>query len=189
MSHWSRHPRIQYTAKILLQGGVVAYPTEAVWGLGCDPFDLESVNELLQLKERPVNKGLILIAANMDQLEPYIDHLDDIQRQRMKNTWPGPITWLVPSNHHAPPWITGDFTSLALRVTDHPVAAALCRAYGGALVSTSANIQGRPAARNRADLRRYFGNALDAIAPGEVGTHAKPSEIRDLLTGQIVRPG
>lgn len=189
MSHWSRHPRIQHTARILHQGGVVAYPTEAVWGLGCDPFDLDCVETILELKNRPMQKGLILIAADIGQMEPFIDHLDDIQRQRLKNSWPGPVTWLVPNNGHAPYWITGDFSSVALRVTDHPVAAALCRAYGGALVSTSANPQGKAPARNRIDLRRYFGTELNAIAPGEVGARANPSEIRDLLTGQVVRPG
>jgi L-threonylcarbamoyladenylate synthase len=189
MTDWSLNPRIQHTARVIRLGGVVAYPTEAVWGLGCNPFDPDAVAHLLSLKQRPESKGLILIAASMDQLEPFIDHLDDLQRQRLKNTWPGPVTWLVPDNRRAPDCITGQFDSLALRVTDHPVAAALCRAYGGPLVSTSANIQGRPPARTRLELRRHFGNSLNAITPGEVGHRSNPSEIRDLATGQIVRAG
>lgn len=189
MTDWALNPRIQHTARVISLGGVVAYPTEAVWGLGCNPFDPDAVEHLLSLKQRPVSKGLILIAASIDQFEPFIDHLDDLQRQRLKNTWPGPVTWLVPNNHRAPDSITGQFNSLALRVTDHPVAAALCRAYGGPLVSTSANIQGRPPARTRLDLRRHFGNSLNAITPGEVGGRKSPSEIRDLATGQIVRAG
>lgn len=188
MSDWLHNPRLQHAARVIRIGGVVAYPTEAVWGLGCNPFDAGAVERLLALKQRPVSKGLILIAANMEQLEPFIDHLDDLQRQRMKNTWPGPVTWLVPNNKRAPNWITGDFSSLAVRVTEHPVAASLCRAYGGVIVSTSANIQGRPAARTRLELRRHFNNTLDAITPGEVGKRNNPSEIRDLLSGQIIRP-
>jgi L-threonylcarbamoyladenylate synthase len=189
MNHWQRNPRVQYAAKQLWQGGLVAYPTEAVWGLGCNPFNEDAVMALLELKQRPVHKGLILLAADIRQLEPFIYHLNDIQRQRMKKTWPGPVTWLVPNNGLAPPWITGDYTGVALRVTDHPVAAGLSLAFGGPLVSTSCNLQGRKPARTGFDVHRYFGDELAAITSGAVGSRAKPSEIRDLMTGEIVRPG
>jgi L-threonylcarbamoyladenylate synthase len=189
MPDWSRNPRILRAANVVKVGGVVAYPTEAVWGLGCDPYDYESVHRLLALKRRPVSKGLILIAADMQQLEPFLTQIDDLQRQRLKQSWPGPVTWLVPNNGLAPPWITGAFSSVALRVTDHPVAAGLCRAFGGPIVSTSANPLGLAPARMPLTLRRYFGDALDDIAPGHVGARNKPSEIRDLATGRICRPG
>lgn len=186
---WALNPKIQYAAKAMALGGVVAYPTEAVWGLGCNPFDDKAVDYLLDLKQRPVGKGLILIAATIQQLEPFIDHLDDLQRQRLKNTWPGPVTWLVPNNGVAPAWITGDFDTLALRVTDHPIAAGLCRAFRGPIVSTSANPQRRPPAKNTLRLRHYFGRDLDAITCGSVGKRDKPTEIRHLLTGDVVRSG
>jgi len=189
MIDWHRHPRIQHVARVMRSGGVVAYPTEAVWGLGCNPFDEEAVERLLSLKQRPVHKGLILLAADMEQVEPFLLDLNDIQRQRLKNTWPGPVTWLVPHNGLAPPWITGHFDSLAIRVTAHPVAAGLARAFGGPIVSTSANPQGREPARDLLTLRRYFRTALDATASGMVGTRKNPSEIRDVHTGNIVRPG
>lgn len=189
MIEWHRHPRIQHLAQIMRAGGVVAYPTEAVWGLGCNPYDGEAVARLLALKHRPVHKGLILLAANIGQVEPFITGIDDLQRQRLKNTWPGPVTWLVPHIGLAPDWITGHFNSLAIRVTAHPVAAGLAKAFGGPIVSTSANPQGRDPARDLLTLRRYFHNNLDAIAPGNVGDRANPSEIRDLGNGQIVRPG
>jgi L-threonylcarbamoyladenylate synthase len=188
MNKWSLNPRIQYAAKQLWQGGVVAYPTEAVWGLGCNPFNEHAVMRLLEMKNRPVGKGLILLAADISLFEPFISHLNDIQRQRIKNTWPGPVTWLVPKNHLIPKWISGDYTSVALRVTDHPVAAGLSRAFGAPIVSTSCNPQGREPARTAFDVRRYFGDELDAITSGTVGKRATPSEIRDLINGQIVRP-
>lgn len=187
MLDWSRHPRIQHAAYVMRQGGVIAYPTEAVWGLGCNPFDQEAVERILTLKQRPVHKGLILIAASMVQVAPFLHHLDDIQRQRLKNSWPGPITWLIPNNGLAPSWITGHHHSLAIRVTSHPVAAGLCRAFGGPIVSTSANPQGREPARDLLTLRRYFGAALDTTATGQIGSQTNPSEIRDLVTGQIIR--
>jgi L-threonylcarbamoyladenylate synthase len=189
MLNWSINPRIRLAAQQLRQGGVVAYPTEAVWGLGCNPFDEMAVARILDLKNRPVEKGLIVIAATVDQLEPFIYHLDDIQRQRLKNTWPGPVTWVVPRNDMTPYWLSGDFPSIALRVTAHPVAAGLCRAFGGPLVSTSCNPQGREPARSIHQVQKYFGGELDAITTGQVGKQANPSEIRDLLTGKVLRPG
>ena len=188
MLNWSINPRVRLAGQLLRQGGVVAYPTEAVWGLGCNPFNLDAVERLLDLKQRPMEKGLILIAANIQQLEPFIYHLDDLQRQRLKNTWPGPNTWLVPVNDMVPYWLSGHFNSIALRVTAHPVAAGLCRAFGGPLVSTSCNPQGRAPARSIHEVNRYFGGELDAITSGQVGKRANPSCIRDLLTGEILRP-
>lgn len=185
---WSKNPRIQWLAKQIWQGGVVAYPTEAVWGLGCDPFDSQAVNHLLELKRRPVSKGVILIAADIAQFEPYLTQLDDLQLRRLKNSWPGPVTWLVPNNGMAPAWITGHSPFVALRVTDHPVAAGLCRAFGGAIVSTSCNPQGRPPARTIHEVRRYFAGELDGISNGLTGKRPNPSEIRNLLTGEVVRP-
>src|SRR5690606_37593685 len=189
MTDWSLNPLIQRAARLLHRGGVIAYPTEAVWGLGCNPFDPDAVDYLLSLKQRPQSKGLILIAASIDQIEPFIDHLDDLQRQRLKNSWPGPVTWLVPDNGLAPGWITGEYSTLAMRVTDHPLAAGLCRAFGGPIVSTSANPQGMPPARDPLTVRRYFGQQLDVITNGHVGKRNNPSEIRDLLSGKIHRPG
>ena len=187
MLNWSINPRIRIAAQQLRQGGVVAYPTEAVWGLGCNPFDEMAVARVLELKARPVEKGLIVIAANLTQLEPFIYHLDDLQRQRLKNTWPGPVTWVVPANEMIPYWLSGRFASIALRVTAHPVAAGLCRAFGGPLVSTSCNPQGRNPAHNIHEVRKYFPGELDAITPGQVGKNIKPTEIRDLLTGSVLR--
>ena len=188
MTNWSINPRIRLLADTMAQGGVVAYPTEAVWGLGCNPFDEQAVMKILRLKHRPVEKGVILVAADIRQFEPFIDHLDDLQRQKLKNSWPGPITWLVPNNGLVPEWITGAFTSVALRVTDHPVAAGLSRAFGGPIVSTSCNPAGLAPARDIHQVRRYFGSELDGVSNGTVGSRTNPSEIRDLLTGQITRP-
>lgn len=187
MVDWARNPRIARAASIMRAGGVVAYPTEAVWGLGCDPSNAQAVHRLLALKSRSPDKGLILLAADMEQIEPLLSGLDDLQRQRLSLTWPGPTTWLVPHNHRVPSWVSGCFPSVAVRVTDHPIAAGLSRAFGGPIVSTSANPQGRSPARSPLRLRQYFADALDDIVPGPLGGRRQPSEIRDLLSGNIVR--
>lgn len=170
-------------------GGVVAYPTEAVYGLGCDPDNAAAVQRLLDLKQRSVDKGLILIAADEAQLECYVDLGDVTMAARVRASWPGPVTWLLPVRPGVPAWLRGAHTTLAVRVTDHPLAAALCRAFGGALVSTSANLSGQPALRDAAAVGAAFGETLDAILVGEVGGRERPSEIRDAATGEVLRPG
>lgn len=186
---WAEHPEIKAAAQAIADGGVVAYPTEAVWGLGCDPHNDEAVRELLRIKQRPAEKGLILVAASMDQLEPYLCHLSPEQIHTLKQSWPGPLTWLVPDEGLTSPLVRGEHSTVALRVSAHPVVAGLCRAYGGPIISTSANRSGDPPARDVETVRRYFPDELAAITPGDVGQAAQPSEIRDLLTGIVLRGG
>jgi L-threonylcarbamoyladenylate synthase len=179
--------RIHLAIRELRAGGVIAYPTEGVWGLGCDPNDAAAVLQLLMLKQRDMAKGLLLVAADIEQLAPYLNGLDAIQQQRLRDGWPGPLTWLVPNNGAAPDWICGDHTGVALRVSAHPLVAELCRAFGGPLVSTSANPSGRPAALSALRVRRYFGDDLDFILNGELGGQRGPTPIRDLITDKLVR--
>ncbi|MFA7387621.1 MAG: Sua5/YciO/YrdC/YwlC family protein [Thiohalobacteraceae bacterium] len=172
----------------LQQGGILAYPTEAVYGLGCDPLNAAAVLRLLELKQRSVDAGLILIAADFVQLERFVQPLSSALRRRVLASWPGPVTWLLPARPEVPAWLRGAHATLAVRVTAHAGSRALCRAFGGALISTSANPRGRPPARTALQVRRYFGDAL-AILPGPLGTGARPSEIRDAVTGETLRKG
>jgi L-threonylcarbamoyladenylate synthase len=178
---------IKRAAAILRQGGIVAYPSEGVWGLGCDPNNGEAVQRLLALKQRPWQKGLILIAASFEQLQPYIATPPARLMKRVNATWPGAVTWLMPARESTPPWLRGTHRSLAVRVTAHPQAAALCRRFGGAVVSTSANLSGRPAARRRLRVQRDFGMDIDYIVPGSLGAQAHATEIRDAQTGAVIR--
>ncbi|HEY0719815.1 MAG TPA: Sua5/YciO/YrdC/YwlC family protein, partial [Gammaproteobacteria bacterium] len=135
--------QLREAVRVLHDGGLIAYPTEAVYGLGCDPLNADAVLRLLELKQRPWQKGLILIAAEQTQLEPYLLPLDSAMLARVAPTWPGPYTWLLPARDETPWWLRGEHDTLAVRVTAHPVAAALCRAFGGPIISTSANLAGK----------------------------------------------
>ena len=179
--------RLKIAARWINAGEVVAYPTEAVWGLGCDPYNPYAVDKLLQLKSRPVEKGLILIASHIDQFKPILENLPPEQFDQLDNSWPAPLTWLVPASNLVPEWIRGKHSSVALRVTAHPVAAQLCTLVGGPIVSTSANPGSRREARTSLAVRRYFGRQLAAITPGNVGAQQKPTEIRDLISGRVLR--
>lgn len=180
---------IRRAGSVIRAGGVVAYPTEAVWGLGCDPLDAEAVARILAIKERPASMGLILIAADVRQLEPWIEPVAGDVEARIAATWPGPVTWVLPARAGVPAWLGGGRDSLAVRVTAHAQSAELCRATGFAIVSTSANRSGRPPARTGAQVRRWFGDELDLILGGATGGLDRPSEIRDAATGRPIRPG
>ncbi|MBE2170021.1 MULTISPECIES: L-threonylcarbamoyladenylate synthase [unclassified Cobetia] len=176
-------------AACLRNGGIVAYPTEAVWGLGCDPDDGEALARLIKLKSRDAAKGLILIAGDIAQLEPWLAGVTVGQREQLLASWPGPYTWLVPDNGRAHPLLRGEHVSLAVRVTDHPLVQALCAAFGGPLVSTSANRAGESPAMTADEVRDAFGDALvnDVILEGPLGGNPRPSTIRDLATGKVLR--
>jgi L-threonylcarbamoyladenylate synthase len=176
---------LQRAAHILKQGGIVAYATEYCFGLGCDPFNRNAVFRLLRLKRRPVKKGLIILAADIHQLAPYAATVSASELA----TWPGPYTWLLPARPGVPAWITGRHDKIALRVTAHAQAAALCHAAGMAIVSTSANRAGERPARTDREVTRRFGKRVDYILPGTVGSATAPTPVRDALTGELIRPG
>lgn len=179
--------QIRQAARQIRQGGIVAYPTEAVYGLGCDPTNAVAVQRILQLKGRPKAKGLILIAADFQQLHPFLGDLSSLNLTPAFSSWPGPQTWLLPAAKNTPAWLCGQHATLAVRVTAHPLAAALCRCCHLPLVSTSANPSGRPPVRTALGVRRYFDDQLDQILAGTVGRSSRPTPIRDLQTGNLIR--
>jgi L-threonylcarbamoyladenylate synthase len=168
------------------RGGVIAYPTESCYGLGCDPRNARAVRKLLRIKGRPQSKGLILIGADFSQLRRFTAPLNDQQWRKVAPTWPGSVTWALPAHRHTPPWLRGRHDSIALRVSAHPVAARLCQVLGMALVSTSANRGGKVPARTDAACRSAFGGGVLAV-PGRIGRNKKPSAILDLVSGQTLR--
>jgi L-threonylcarbamoyladenylate synthase len=184
MAHLPLWP-LRRAARRLQEGGIVAYPTEGVYGLGCDPFDAHAVERLFVLKRRPLHKGLILLAADFSQIEAFLE-VTPAMRDRLLATWPGPVTWIVPVTKEMPDWLVRDGT-VAVRVSAHPLAAALCRAFGGPIVSTSANPSGRPPARNALQTRRYFPRREAFVLTGATGGLNRPTPIYDARSGQRLR--
>ncbi len=177
-------------AAALRDGGVVAYPTEGVYGLGCDPHDEAAFRHVFALKQRPPSQGVLLIGADIDQVMPWID-IDAVPATVMatvRASWPGPHTWIFPRAAGVPAWVAGGHAGIALRVTAHAPAADLCRAFGGPIVSTSANPHGAAPARDAATVAAYFGDGLAAIVEAPLGGLDRPTSIRDALTGVIIRP-
>lgn len=176
-------------AAVLGGGGIVAHPTEAVWGLGCNPLDEGATLRLLALKQREIGKGLILVAATREQFDAFIDWqaLPAERRDHVIASWPGPHTWILPATPAVPAWIRGDHAGVAVRVSAHPPVTGLCMAFNGPIVSTSANVAGAPAPRHLSDLSAQIRAGVDAVLAGETGGLANPTAIRDALTGAILR--
>jgi L-threonylcarbamoyladenylate synthase len=179
---------LRYAARVIQAGGVVAYPTESVFGLGCDPLELPAVERIINCKGRSAAAGLILLADDYSRLRPFIEPGEQ-EEARMLATWPGPVTWVCTASAAAAPWITGGRATVAVRVTGHEISAALCRAAGMAIVSTSANRSGRPPCRSAVQVRRRLFRDVDYILAGRTGGRRRPSEIRDARTGDILRAG
>jgi len=173
----------------LRAGAVIAYPTEAVYGLGCDPHDKAAVARLFGLKQRPLTQGVLLIAADFAQVEKYIDlaRLPNEALARVRASWPGPHTWVLPRAAATPSWLTGAHSGIALRVTAHAQAAQLCRAFGDAIVSTSANRHSHAPARSANEVRAAFGDDLGYILDGPTGELDRPTPIRDAISGEQLR--
>ena len=178
---------VKAAVSALRKGGVIACPTEAVWGLSCDPDNDEALAHLMRMKERDPAKGVILVAASIAQFQPWLNQLPLELHAPLAASWPGPNTWLVPDNGRSHGLVRGAHQSVALRVTDHPLMKALCEAFGGPLVSTSANRAGDPPAMSAEEVATIFGDDVAAIVAGELGGNAQPSTIRDLVTGKVMR--
>lgn len=186
MTSWLR---IDQAARNILDGGVVAYPTEAVYGIGCLPHNEQGLSRIVHIKRRDARKGLIVVAAGIDQLEGLAQIPEACLNGSLLPGWPGPVTWVVPASRCASPLLTGGRSTIAVRISDHPIVRRLCQRTGHALVSTSANFAGHPPALSALGVRRAIGAELDFVLSGPLGRQRKPTEIRDLATGAILRRG
>lgn len=177
--------QIRQAASAIRNQGVVCYPTESVFGLGCDPLSATAVDKILQLKQRPVDKGLILIASRIEQLAPYVQLSDAQRTQLLEQT--SAITWLVNKSAATPPWISGEHSKVAIRLSRHPLVCALCNQLDSAIVSTSANPSRQAAAKTLLRVKQYFPDQLDYYLNGELGNIGKATPIIDMQSSMIIR--
>lgn len=174
-------------AALLREGGVLAYPTEGVYGLGCDPDDRPAFEHIFAMKRRPSEQGVLLIAADFEQVRGWIGDASEAALERARAAWPGAHTFIFPRSSRVPEWIAGGHAGIALRVTAHPPAAALCRAFAGPIVSTSANRHGEAPARSAQEVEALFGDTLDGVLDAPLGGLERPTPITDAVSGAIIR--
>ncbi len=181
--------RLRQFSRLFFSGGVFAYPTESVYGLGCDPWNREAALRLLEIKQRDPSKGVILIASSIEQLAPFLSLPKSSDLRRLGAIRKRPITWIVPVSAQTPWWIRGEHQSVAVRITEFPPVVELCNHVGSPLVSTSANLAGHPSLRSAVSVRRSLGKQLDMVVSGATGGFLSPSEIRDFRSGAVIRAG
>ena len=181
-SNW----HLKRAAEIVKSGGVIAYPTEAVYGFGCDPWDQQAVLRILRIKQRSINKGLIVISSDLTQLETLIKFPNQKIKNKVTAAWPGPFTWIIPASDQCPGWLTGEHAGLAVRVTAHPVCRALCN-LTGPIVSTSANLADTPPIKTGWKTQMMFGDKLDYLLAGECSGELHPTTIREAVSGKQIR--
>ena len=182
-SVWQKRRFVEH----LIQGGLVAYPTEAVFGLGCDPLNSIAVARLLALKNREQKKGLILIASDFSQISAYVKPLTREVTSKVFNVNQKPTTWLLPAHWSAPEWITGEHQTIGVRLVQHGLAKELCALAGTAMVSTSANVAGAEPLRTAYQTRLRFQNNGVYTINGRVGGAKEPSRIIDPLSNMRIR--
>ena len=174
-------------ADCLKKGGIIAYPTEAVYGLGCDPQNTEAISRLRDIKKRDKNKGFILIASRWTQVADWVQPIKSQLSEEIFKSWPGPVTWVFLATTTAPMDVCSPDHSIAIRLTAHPIARALCEHYQGAIISTSANRENESPIRDAGVLKKEFAQDIDYFVPGPLGSSDRPSKIRDAMTGKILR--
>lgn len=184
-----KHEDLQKAVAALKAGQCIVYPTEAVYGMGCDPKSESAVSLLLEIKQRPVEKGLILIADNIEQLNDFVDFslLPQENLEQIKASWPGAVTWLLPAKKGTPEFLTGGSELIATRVTNHVTVKQLCQLFGGAIISTSANLTGQPTPDSIEQLQAMFKEQIAAYVDQPLGGNNKPSTIKHGLTGDVLR--
>lgn len=180
-------PQIRQAIEVLDRGGVIAYPTEAVYGLGCRADNRTATERICELKDRQVDQGVIVLIRDLEQLGDWIEPISDKQREKLATTWPGPVTWLIPATEHCPAWLKGKHPSLAVRQSAHPLCKQICAALDVPLVSTSANRSGQAPATSAEEADKIFGDEVDLIIDAPLGDAEKPSAIFDLRSGDKLR--
>ncbi len=179
---------IQHAIDVVVSGGVIAYPTEAVYGIGCDPFNESAVARIADIKNRSLQKGLIVIASQWSQVAYLVKPLNSVVKARVFPTWPGAITWIFPAAATVPSWVSGKHDSIAIRISKHPIVKSLCDGLNAPIISTSANRSGQAPMRQLDQVKAIFSQEIDYYLGGELGGLNNPSQIRDAMTGAQIRP-
>ncbi len=182
---------IQRAAQVIKQGGIVAYPTEAVFGIGCDPLNEQALLRIISLKARDPKKGLILVGGTIEHIKPFVDltKVPQAVLAQINSVWPGPYTYVMPASDLASSLLKGGRSTIAVRVSAHSAVQQICAQTNGAIVSTSCNVSGENPLKTAQEVEKKFGASLDYIVHLSVGNQEKPTEIRDALTGKILRKG
>lgn len=170
-------------SEIIKNGGNAIYPTEGIYGIGCDPFNESSVENIFKVKGRDLTKNFIILASNINYLKRIIDNNFFKSKALIDGSF---TTWVIPTNKDCPPWLTTN-KSIAIRITNHPVVNELCLNLGGPIISTSANCSNHKYINDITTIENIFDGKIDCIVKGQLGNEKKSSIIKNILTNEILR--
>jgi len=176
---------IRHAAHIIRLGGIIAYPTDTIYGLGCDPYNRQAVESINAIKQRPLDKQFILLASDIEQVRPLLQLDDDQEKTIEQNT--EPTSWVVKANQKTPAWLVDENNTITIRISKHANIERLCSILGHAIISTSANVSGKRPARNTLDLHKYFHHYVDKILASDQIQMTRPSKIIRLCDNEIIR--
>jgi L-threonylcarbamoyladenylate synthase len=182
---------IKKTARIILQGGVIAFPTETFYGLGADALDEKAVKRIFQVKGREEEKPLLLLVAERSQLSRLVQEVTPPAERLMEKFWPGPLTLVFKASSQISPLLTANTGKIGIRVSSHPVARALVQAVGRPITGTSANLSGQPSISTAPEVFRSLGETLEAILDGGRTAGGPGSTVLDISGPfpQVIREG
>jgi len=186
------NPRgIKKAAQIVLQGGVIAFPTETFYGLAADSSNEFALKKIFQVKKREEGKPLLLLVADRSWLKGLVQEISPQAGRLMDKFWPGPLTLVFKASPHLSPLLTADTGKIGIRLSPHPVTQALVQAVGRAITGTSANLSGHPGTLTAREVHQSLGESLDAVLDGGKTAGGPGSTVLDLSdpTPRIIREG
>ena len=176
---------IRHAAHVINSGGIIAYPTDTIYGLGCDPYDADAVARLSDIKSRSALKQFILLAGHIEQIKAFVDLTEDQQQKITQNK--EATSWVIKANKHTPAWLLNKDKTVTIRLSKHSDVKKLCHILGHAIISTSANLSGQRPARNALELHQRFHSSIDKIMASNEKLTARPSKVIRLCDNHILR--
>jgi len=171
--------------RFIRRGGVIAYPTESCFGLGCDPKNKKAINKIIKLKKRSLNKNFILIGSSLKHFDYFTNSFNDVTKENLFSKWPGPHTWIIKANNRCPNWLKSN-SKIALRIPSFSNCQALINSIDMAITSSSLNLSGKIPLKNYRDVCRFLPDQVKLIK-GRIGKNRNPSVIQDFKTKNIIR--
>jgi L-threonylcarbamoyladenylate synthase len=176
---------VREAAEVLLRGGIVAFPTDTLYGLSVALMDPSAVEFLHRLKRRPPKLSVISLLPDPDDIHPLVADVPEVAQALIDRFWPGPLSIVFKASPLVPERVQGEGGTIALRVPKHALSHEILRAVGGPVVSSSANVSGEPPARSADEVIAAFGNQLDVVLDGGPAAASEPTTLVDVSKGRI----
>jgi L-threonylcarbamoyladenylate synthase len=182
---------IDQAVEFLKNGDVIAYPTETIYGLGADVVNRKAIKKIYDLKARDYGLPVSILVADIAMLREFVEEVPEQALSLMRRFWPGALTILFPANDKIPKGLVTNTGRVGVRISSHPIAAALVKTFGKPITTTSANLSGFPPSLSVKHIQKYFGDKIPCLVDGGECEPSRGSTVVDVgeETMRIVREG